>query len=66
MSNITAKTIRVGIAGQGRSGYNIHANWLKKAGEQYQITAVADQLQGRRDDAEKEFGAKLTPTGENY
>lgn len=58
MSNLSGKIIRVGIAGQGRSGYGIHANWLKKAGDLYQITAVADQLQERRNDAEKEFGAK--------
>ena len=58
MSNLSGKTIRVGIAGQGRSGYCIHANWLKQAGDLFQITAVADQLQERRDDAQKEFGAK--------
>lgn len=58
MNKISGKTIRVGIAGQGRSGYNIHANWLKKAAGLYRITAVADQLQERRNDAENEFGAK--------
>ena len=58
MSRINGKTIRVGIAGQGRSGYAIHAGWLKKAGETYLITAIADQLKERRDEAEKEFGAR--------
>ncbi|MFA6569095.1 MAG: Gfo/Idh/MocA family oxidoreductase [Victivallales bacterium] len=58
MSKTIDKIIRVGIAGQGRSGYGIHANWLKRSGDLFQITAVADQLQERRDDAQKEFGAK--------
>ncbi len=58
MSRINGKIIRVGIAGQGRSGYAIHAEWLRKAGETYLITAVADQLKERRDEAEKEFGAR--------
>lgn len=49
--------LRVGIAGQGRSGYNIHALWLKQAGRQYRLVAVADQLPERRRDAEREFGA---------
>ena len=50
--------LRVGIAGQGRSGYNIHALWLKQAGRQFRIVAVADQLPERRRDAEREFGAR--------
>jgi len=50
--------INVGIAGQGRSGYNIHADWLKQAGDKYRIVAVADQLPERRRDAEQEFGAR--------
>ncbi len=58
MTGLSGRIIRVGIAGQGRSGYRIHANWLKKANDLYQITAVADQLQERRDDAQKEFNAK--------
>ena len=51
--------LRVGIAGQGRSGYKIHALWLKQAGRQYQIAAVADQLPERRRDAEREFSARV-------
>jgi len=50
--------LRVGIAGQGRSGYNIHALWLKQAVRQYRIAAVADQLPERRRDAERDFGAR--------
>lgn len=50
--------LRVGIAGQGRSGYKIHAMWLKQAVRQYRIAAVADQLPERRRDAQREFGAR--------
>jgi len=53
------KIIRVGIAGQGRSGYKIHATCLsKKVANKFKITAVADQLAERRRDAENEFGAR--------
>lgn len=52
------KVIRVAIAGQGRSGYSIHADWLRKDTAHYRIVAVADQIPGRRDDAAREFGAK--------
>jgi len=52
------KIIRVGIAGQGRSGYNIHAACLKNKTDKYKIAAVADQLAGRRRDAVNEFGAR--------
>ena len=50
--------IRVAIGGQGRSGYNIHANWLKQDLEKYKIVAVADQLAERREEAKEELGAK--------
>ncbi len=52
------KVIRVGIAGQGRSGYNIHARCLRNKTDKYKIVAVADQLAERRRDAENEFGAR--------
>ncbi len=58
MSESTKRIWRVGIAGQGRSGYHIHAFWLKQASGQYRIAAVADQLPERRRDAEREFGAR--------
>ncbi len=55
---MSKKIIRVAIGGQGRSGYNIHANWLKQDLEKYRIVAVADQLAERRKDAMEDFGAK--------
>jgi predicted dehydrogenase len=58
---VKTPVIRVAIAGQGRSGYHIHANWLRRAPEQYRIVAVADELPERRADAEREFGARAYP-----
>lgn len=52
------KIIRVGIAGQGRSGYNIHARCLRNKTDKYIIVAAADQLAERRRDAENELGAR--------
>ncbi len=51
------KQIRVAIAGQGRSGYGIHAQGIKNL-PQYRIVAVADEYAERRRDAEREFGAQ--------
>lgn len=54
----TKRILTVGILGQGRSGYDIHAAWLRQATHQYRIVAVADELPERRADAEREFGAR--------
>lgn len=56
MSN---KVIKVGIAGFGRSGYGIHANWLKNDNEKFKIIAVADEIEERRKDAIDQFGCKV-------
>jgi len=53
------KTIRVAIAGQGRSGYHIHAKCLVDKQDKYEIVAAADQLAERRRDAKNEFGSKV-------
>jgi predicted dehydrogenase len=45
-------TIRVGVAGLGRSGWNIHAKALQQLPEQYRIVAVMDVSAERRDEAE--------------
>jgi predicted dehydrogenase len=50
--------IRVGIAGQGRSGYDIHARWLREDPEKYRIVAVADTLPERRREAHEAFGCR--------
>jgi len=32
--------LKVGIAGQGRSGYCIHADWLKQTGDTFTIAVL--------------------------
>ncbi len=57
-----SKKIRVAIIGQGRSGRNIHAEYLKDD-PRYQIVAVADFLPERRERAKKEYNCDAY---ENY
>ena len=52
------KVLRVGIIGQGRSGRDIHAEFLKNWPEQFKIVAVCDLLKDRCERAEKEYGCK--------
>lgn len=52
------RTIRTAILGQGRSGYAIHAEWLKKDRERYQVVAVADRREEQTRDAAREFEAR--------
>jgi len=47
--------LRVGILGQGRSGRNIHAEYLKDD-TRFHLMAVADTLADRRERAEREYG----------
>ena len=55
------KRIRVGIIGQGRSGRNIHAEFLKQVPGKYQIVCVADPLEDRGERARKEYGCDAYP-----
>lgn len=48
--------IRVGIIGQGRSGYRNHALILSAMKEQYEIKAVSDPQEAYRDRAVSQFG----------
>ena len=48
--------IRIGIIGQGRSGRNIHAEFLKNIPEKFTIAAVSDFLEDRCERARKEYG----------
>ncbi len=50
--------LRIAIAGQGRSGYNIHARCLQTLPECYDIVAVADLIEDRRRDGREELGAE--------
>jgi scyllo-inositol 2-dehydrogenase (NADP+) len=51
------KTIRVGIIGQGRSGKNIHGFHLA-TDPRFQIVAVADAIEVRRETSAKQYGAE--------
>ena len=51
------QVITVAIAGQGRSGYAIHANYLRNDAR-FKIVAVADELPERRQQAIDEFGCE--------
>lgn len=54
--------LRIAIAGQGRSGHDIHANVLRKD-PRFKIVAAADALPERREQAAQEFGC---PAFESY
>ncbi|MCC6457150.1 MAG: Gfo/Idh/MocA family oxidoreductase [Caldilineaceae bacterium] len=62
MSNSTP--IRVGIAGLGRSGWNIHAKLLEQLNEQYQVVAVVDNEAARREEAIDRFDCAAYATYE--
>ncbi len=51
--------IRVGIAGLGRSGWNIHAKLLEPLADHYQIVAVADADEARQQEASERFGCEM-------
>lgn len=50
--------VKVGIAGLGRSGWNIHANTVKQLPEHFQVVAAMDFAPERRDEAHNTFGAR--------
>ena len=52
--------VKVGIAGLGRSGWNIHANILDKLRDKYEVVAVTDPLEDRRREAVKRFECKAS------
>ncbi len=55
---MSTKRLRVGVLGQGRSGFDIHVRWLREDPEKFEIVAVADLDPERMKDAAKDFGAK--------
>jgi predicted dehydrogenase len=50
--------VRVGIAGLGRSGWNIHAKLLGTVTDVFKIVAVLDADAKRLEEAKKDFGCK--------
>ena len=59
---MSQRVIRVGIAGQGRSGWGIHARWMREVPDQYEIVAVSDEVAERRARAKKELGCRVYET----
>ncbi len=55
MSDSSSATVRVGIAGLGRSGWGIHANALAQLGENFTVAAVCDPDKARQDEAIERF-----------
>jgi predicted dehydrogenase len=52
--------IQVGIAGLGRSGWDMHVRALTTLPEMYRVTAVADAQPERRQEAHHRFGCHTT------
>lgn len=50
--------VRVGIAGQGRSGWGIHARTMHGLPEQFRVVAVADPLEHRQEEARTTLGCR--------
>lgn len=48
--------VRVGIIGQGRSGYSIHCAHMATVPDKFKIVAIADPVEERREKAQREFG----------
>jgi len=53
--------VKVGIAGLGRSGWNIHARILEDLPDKYKVVAVSDPIENRRQEAVEKFGCKAYP-----
>ena len=58
MHTRTAGIIRVGIAGLGRAGWSIHAQYLASLGDKFRIVAVSDPDAGRQREAQERFGCR--------
>jgi len=53
------KQLKVAVLGQGRSGRDIHAAGLQQLKEKFQIEAIVEPLEKRRERAKKEYGCAL-------
>jgi scyllo-inositol 2-dehydrogenase (NADP+) len=54
----TVVPIRVGIAGLGRAGWDIHASAIAGLAEQFCVVAVCDPLPARQEEARERFGCR--------
>lgn len=55
---VSGEPIRVGIIGQGRSGWGIHANAIPKMPDKYRLVAVMDQWKERAEQSAAALGVK--------
>lgn len=62
MNHNEENRIAIAVAGLGRTGWRNHLLNLVKLGEMFQITAVADQLEERRLEAENTFSCRSYAT----
>jgi scyllo-inositol 2-dehydrogenase (NADP+) len=53
------KRIKIAIIGQGRSGRDIHATTISKFPEMFEIIAVTDPIEERRNRAQKELSCEV-------
>lgn len=58
MVNSSDKAVRVGIAGLGRSGWNIHAKTISELSDLYRVVAVTDPDVSRCQEAVSRFGCQ--------
>ena len=50
--------VKVGVAGLGRSGWNIHSKRFGQIPEMFKVVAVLDAREDRRKEAEEKFGCR--------
>ncbi len=56
------RKLRLAILGQGRSGRNIHGEYLKTNLEQFEVAYVVDPIELRRERAKEEYGCEVLET----
>ena len=57
--------VRVGIIGQGRSGWGIHANYIRGVPRLFKVVAVADLIPDRVAQSAAELGCRAYPDAES-
>jgi len=50
--------VKVGIAGLGRSGWGIHTRIFERLSDKYEVVAVSDPIEERRQEAVERFGCE--------
>lgn len=63
--NPNKEPVKVGIIGQGRSGWSIHADFLRSVPELYRIAAVADLIPERVRQSASDLGCRAYPDAES-